>query len=62
MSRQRGWDTCPLRVGDQVPAGGRLVAITDVRYRHGGTRMMILAGGRPAVAERTVRVHRPRSV
>ncbi|MFF3620841.1 hypothetical protein [Streptomyces sp. NPDC002467] len=61
MSHQRGRDTCPLRVGDQVLAGGRLVAITDLRYRHGGTRTMILAGGRLAVAERTVRVHRPRS-
>ncbi|MFE2165874.1 hypothetical protein ACFXB3_12500 [Streptomyces sp. NPDC059447] len=44
------------------PGGGRLVAITDLRYRHGGTRTMIPAGGRLAVAERTVRVHRPRSV
>ncbi|MFI9064427.1 hypothetical protein ACIGQE_21570 [Streptomyces sp. NPDC053429] len=50
-----------LRVGDQVLAGGRLVAITDLRYRHGGTRTMILAGGRLAVAERTVRVYRPRT-
>ncbi|MFD8637588.1 hypothetical protein [Streptomyces sp. NPDC059533] len=61
MSHQRGRDTCPLRVGDQVLAGGRLVAVTDLRYRHGGTPTMILAGGRLAVAERTVRVHRPRS-
>ncbi|MFB7982775.1 hypothetical protein [Streptomyces vinaceus] len=50
-----------LRVGDQVQAGGRLVAITDLRYRHGGTRTMILAGGRLAVAEGTVRVYRPRT-
>ncbi|MFK0238629.1 hypothetical protein [Streptomyces vinaceus] len=50
-----------LRVGDQVLAGGRLVAITDLRYRHGGTRTMILVGGRLAVAERTVRVYRPRT-
>ncbi|MFI5673003.1 hypothetical protein [Streptomyces sp. NPDC051704] len=50
-----------LRVGDQVLAGGRLVAITDLRYRHGGTRTMILAGGRLAVAERTVRVWRLRT-
>ncbi|MEU7068133.1 hypothetical protein [Streptomyces sp. NPDC046161] len=50
-----------LRVGDQLLAGGRLVAITDLRYRHGGTRTMILAGGRLAVAERTVRVYRPRT-
>ncbi|MFE5772689.1 hypothetical protein ACFQ7O_30500 [Streptomyces sp. NPDC056485] len=48
-------------VGDQVLAGGRLLAITDLRYRHGGTRTMILAGGRLAVAERTVRVYRPRT-
>ncbi|MFJ6722757.1 hypothetical protein [Streptomyces sp. NPDC091259] len=34
-----------LRVGDQVLAGGRLVAITDLRYRYGATRTMILAGG-----------------
>ncbi|MFB7788045.1 hypothetical protein ACFY0N_39315 [Streptomyces vinaceus] len=47
-----------LRVGDQVLAGGRLIAITDLRYRHGGTRTMILAGGRLATAERTVRVYR----
>lgn len=32
-----------LRVGDQVLAGGHLVTITDLRYRHGGTRTMILA-------------------
>ncbi|MFD7079049.1 hypothetical protein [Streptomyces sp. NPDC059918] len=51
-----------LRVGDQVMAGDRLVAITDLRYRHGGSRtMMILAGGRLAGAERTVRVYRPRT-
>lgn len=50
-----------LRVGDQVLAGGRLVAITDLRYRHGGTRTMILTGGRLAVAEGTVRVYRPRA-
>ncbi|MFI1152551.1 hypothetical protein [Streptomyces sp. NPDC020817] len=50
-----------LRVGDQVMAGGRLVAITDLRYRHGGTRTMILTGGRLAVAERRVRVWRPRT-
>ncbi|MFD7838679.1 hypothetical protein [Streptomyces sp. NPDC059761] len=50
-----------LRVGDHVLAGGRLLAITDLRYRHGGTRTMILAGGRLAVAERTVRVWRPRT-
>ncbi|MFE6848417.1 hypothetical protein [Streptomyces sp. NPDC057686] len=61
MSHQRGWDTCPLRVGDQVLADGRLVAIADLRYRHGGARTMILADGRLAVAERTVRVYRPRS-
>ncbi|MFI5672589.1 hypothetical protein [Streptomyces sp. NPDC051704] len=50
-----------LRVGDQVLAGGRLVAITDLRCRHGGSRTMILAGGRLAVAERTMRVYRPRT-
>ncbi|MFJ3914457.1 hypothetical protein [Streptomyces vinaceus] len=50
-----------LRVGDQVLADGRLVAITDLRYRHGGTRTMILAGGRLAVAQGTVRVYRPRT-
>ncbi|MFK0222995.1 hypothetical protein ACIQWN_33030 [Streptomyces vinaceus] len=35
--------------------------LTELRYRHGGTRAMILAGGRLAVAEGTVRVHRPRT-
>ncbi|KOU22733.1 hypothetical protein ADK52_20115 [Streptomyces sp. WM6372] len=50
-----------LRVGDQVLTGGRLIAITDLRYPHGGTRTMILANGRLAVAERTVRVYRPRA-
>ncbi|MGW2996282.1 hypothetical protein ACWDA9_32665 [Streptomyces sp. NPDC001193] len=45
-----------LRVGDRVLTGGRLVAITDLRYRHGGTRTMIQVGRRMAVAERTVRV------
>lgn len=38
-----------------------MIAITDLRYRHGGTRTMILAGGRLAVAQRTVRVYRPRT-
>ncbi|MFJ3176328.1 hypothetical protein ACIPJK_36935 [Streptomyces roseus] len=42
-----------LRVGDQVVNDGRLATITDLRYRHGGSRIMILAGGRLAVAERT---------
>ncbi|MFF4098617.1 hypothetical protein [Streptomyces sp. NPDC001903] len=51
-----------LRVGEQVLAGGRLVEITDLRYRYGGTRTMVLAGGRLAVAERLVRVYRPRTV
>ncbi|MFD7079083.1 hypothetical protein [Streptomyces sp. NPDC059918] len=50
-----------LRVGDEVLAGGRLLAITDLRYRHGGTRTTFLAGGRLAVAKRTVRVYRPRT-
>ncbi|WP_327281019.1 hypothetical protein OG723_00565 [Streptomyces sp. NBC_01278] len=50
-----------LRVGDRVLTGGRLVAFTDLRYRHGGTRTMIQAGGRLAVAQRTVRVYRPRT-
>ncbi|MFF3619462.1 hypothetical protein [Streptomyces sp. NPDC002467] len=52
---------CPpteLRVGDQVLAGGRLVAIVDLRYRHGGTRTMILRTGAVCVAGRTVRVYR----
>ncbi|MEW2374435.1 hypothetical protein AB0940_34555 [Streptomyces sp. NPDC006656] len=48
-----------LRVGDQVLAGGRLVAIADLRYRYGATRTMILSTGRLAVAERVVRVYRP---
>ncbi|GAA3281280.1 hypothetical protein [Streptomyces lavendulae] len=48
-----------LRVGDQVLSDGRLVAIADLRYRHGGTRTMILGTGRVAAAERTVRVYRP---
>ncbi|MFF1561679.1 hypothetical protein [Streptomyces sp. NPDC058279] len=48
-----------LRVGDQVLTGGRLVAITDLRYRYGATRTMILDNGRVAVAERAVRVYRP---
>ncbi|MFI5672759.1 hypothetical protein [Streptomyces sp. NPDC051704] len=50
-----------LCVGDQVLVGGSLVAITDLRYRHGGARTMILVGGRLAVAEHTVRVYRPRA-
>ncbi|MFE2326668.1 hypothetical protein ACFXD5_22525 [Streptomyces sp. NPDC059385] len=51
---------CPpteLRVGDQVQAGGGLVAIA-LRYRHGATRTMILCGGAVCVAERTIRVYR----
>ncbi|MFD8025798.1 hypothetical protein ACFV6G_35965, partial [Streptomyces lavendulae] len=48
-----------LRVGDQVLSDGRLVAIADLRYRHGGARTMILSTGRVAAAERTVRVYRP---
>ncbi|MFD9574672.1 hypothetical protein ACFWBI_33230 [Streptomyces sp. NPDC059982] len=48
-----------LRVGDRVLSGGRLVAITDLRYHHGATRTMILGNGRVTVAERTVRVWRP---
>ncbi|MFE2857383.1 hypothetical protein ACFXJO_40480 [Streptomyces lavendulae] len=48
-----------LRVGDRVLSDGRLVAIADLRYRHGGTRTMILTTGRVAAAERTVRVYRP---
>ncbi|KOU15991.1 hypothetical protein ADK52_34305 [Streptomyces sp. WM6372] len=48
-----------LRVGDQVLTGSPLVAITYLRYRHGGTRRMIQAGGRLAVVQRTVRVYRP---
>lgn len=50
-----------LRVGDRVLTGGRLVAFTDLRFRHGGTRTMIQAGGRLAVAQRTVRVYRSRT-
>ncbi|MCX5009439.1 hypothetical protein OG765_00205 [Streptomyces sp. NBC_00555] len=53
---------CPpteLRVGDQVHAGGRLVAIADLRYRHGATRTMVLRNGAVCVAERTIRVYRP---
>ncbi|MFE2267628.1 hypothetical protein ACFXB4_00075 [Streptomyces lavendulae] len=50
---------CGLRVGDRVLSGGRLVAIADQRYRHGGTRTMILTTGRVAAAERTGRVCRP---
>ncbi|MFE2246928.1 hypothetical protein [Streptomyces lavendulae] len=38
---------------------GRLVAIADLRYRHGGTHTMILTTGRVATAERTARVCRP---
>ncbi|GLV85690.1 hypothetical protein Slala03_53790 [Streptomyces lavendulae subsp. lavendulae] len=40
-------------------SGGRLVAIADLRYRHRGTRTMILGTSCVAVAERTVRVYRP---
>ncbi|THA28788.1 hypothetical protein [Streptomyces sp. A1547] len=50
-----------LRVGDQVLSGGRLVAITNFRHPRGGTRTMILANRRLTVAERTVRVYRPRT-
>ncbi|MEV6581190.1 hypothetical protein AB0M92_23810 [Streptomyces sp. NPDC051582] len=51
-----------LRAGDRVVNGGRLVAITDLRYRHGGTRIMILAGGRPSadpdhMVRRTIATH-----
>lgn len=49
------------RVGDQIRVGGRLVAIADLRYRYGGTRTMILRNGTVTVAERTVRVYRPRA-
>ncbi|MFE9222759.1 hypothetical protein ACFYN3_41605 [Streptomyces lavendulae] len=48
-----------LRVRDQVVSDGHLVAIADLRYRHGGTRTMILGTGRVAAAGRTVRVYRP---
>lgn len=48
-----------LRVGDRIISDGRLVAIVDLRYRHGGTRTMILTTGRVTAAERTVRVYRP---
>ncbi|MFF1561781.1 hypothetical protein [Streptomyces sp. NPDC058279] len=48
-------------MGDQVLAGGRLAAITDLRYRYGATRTMILDNGRVAVAERAVGVYRPRT-
>ncbi|GLW04184.1 hypothetical protein [Streptomyces lavendulae] len=47
-----------LRVGDRILSDGRLVAIADLRYRHGGTRTMILSTGRVTAAERTVRVYR----
>ncbi|MFK0203834.1 hypothetical protein [Streptomyces lavendulae] len=47
-----------LRVGDQLLSDGRLVAIADLRYRHGGTRTMILSTGRVAAAQRTVRIYR----
>ncbi|MCB5181514.1 hypothetical protein [Streptomyces antimicrobicus] len=50
-----------LRVGDHVIAGGRLVTITDLRYRHGGTRTVILSTGRLAVADRVMRVYRSRT-
>ncbi|MFC9293956.1 hypothetical protein ACFTWH_16830 [Streptomyces sp. NPDC057011] len=56
---------CPpteLRVGDQIPAGGRLVDIVDLRYRHGATRTMILRGGAVCAAEGTVRVYRLHAV
>ncbi|MFE1413442.1 hypothetical protein ACFW6F_21975 [Streptomyces sp. NPDC058746] len=56
---------CPpteLRVGDQVMAGGSFVDIVDLRYRHGGTRTMILRGGAVCVADRTVRVYRVHAV
>ncbi|MFF4013265.1 hypothetical protein [Streptomyces sp. NPDC001717] len=52
---------CPpteLPVGDQVMAGGSFVDIVDLRYRHGGTRTVILRGGAVCVAERTIRVYR----
>ncbi|MFJ3883346.1 hypothetical protein ACIPW5_38600 [Streptomyces sp. NPDC090077] len=48
-----------LRVGDQVLAQGRLLAIADLRYRHGATRTMILSNGQVAAAERMVRVYHP---
>lgn len=56
---------CPpteLRVGDQVPVGGRLVAIVDLCYRHGATRTMILGNGAVCVAGKTLRVYRPHTV
>ncbi|MBT2546559.1 hypothetical protein J7E99_39405 [Streptomyces sp. ISL-44] len=52
---------CPpheLRVGDYILAGGRLVQIADLRYRHGATRIMILRNGAVCVAERSIRVYR----
>ncbi|WP_330260952.1 hypothetical protein [Streptomyces sp. NBC_00539] len=48
-----------LRLADRVLTSGRLVAITDLRYRYGATRTMILDNGRVAVAERAVRVYYP---
>ncbi|MET8294566.1 hypothetical protein [Streptomyces sp. NPDC005180] len=58
-----GWvpvDVSPtdLRIGDHILTGGHLVAVTDLRYRYGATRTMILSTGRLAVAERGVRVYR----
>ncbi|WP_168714292.1 hypothetical protein [Streptomyces sp. A1136] len=47
------------RRGSAVLAGGRLAAITDLRYRYGATRTMISDNGRVAVAQRAVRVWRP---
>ncbi len=52
---------CPpheLQVGDYVLAGGRLVPIADLRYRHGATRTLILRTGAVCVAERPIRVYR----
>ncbi|WP_329201614.1 MULTISPECIES: hypothetical protein [unclassified Streptomyces] len=48
-------------MGDQVLTGGRLSALTDLRYRHNATHTMIPDNGRVAVAHRTVRVYRPRT-
>ncbi|WP_329191628.1 MULTISPECIES: hypothetical protein [unclassified Streptomyces] len=45
-------------MGDQVLTGGRLSALTDLRYRHGAPRTMILDSRRRVPHGR---VYRPRS-
>lgn len=54
-----GWGTQGAPLGAHTGRGR--VCGTDLRYRYGATRTLILDNGRVAVAERWVRVYEPRT-